>query len=164
MYIQKYTSSRAGHFCRAEGRPGGSAAHQGTEQHPFHLLGHRFWMLGTSLCASFLPLLLFSFLSFQEACQSAHFCRAEGRPGGSAARNGTEQHPFHLHGHHFWVLGSGIGPYNSSVQSTLNLVNPIYRDTQIVYKNGWAVLRFVVSIFGALTTALNRTTALCSQH
>ena len=66
-------------------------------------------------------------------------------PGGPAARNTTEQHPFHLHGHHFWVLGSGFGPYNSSVEATLNLVNPMYRDTQIVPQGGWTVIRFVVS-------------------
>jgi L-ascorbate oxidase len=71
--------------------------------------------------------------------------RAAGRPGGPAARNTTEQHPFHLHGHHFWVLGSGVGPYNSSVDATLNLVNPMYRDTQTVPEGGWTVIRFVVS-------------------
>lgn len=66
-------------------------------------------------------------------------------PGGPAARNTTEQHPFHLHGHHFWVLGSGSGPYNSSVEATLNLVNPMYRDTQTLPEGGWTVIRFVVS-------------------
>ena len=71
--------------------------------------------------------------------------RAAGRPGGLAARNTTEQHPFHLHGHHFWVLGSGVGPYNGSVEATLNVVNPMYRDTQIVPQSGWTVIRFVVS-------------------
>lgn len=73
-----------------------------------------------------------------------HVCRAAGRPGGSAARNSTEQHPFHLHGHHFWVLGSGDGPYNTTAASTFNLVNPMFRDTQTVSKGGWAVIRFVV--------------------
>ncbi|DBA96798.1 TPA: hypothetical protein ACH3X3_012965 [Trebouxia sp. C0006] len=68
---------------------------------------------------------------------------AAGMPGGPAARNTTEQHPFHLHGHHFWVLGSGFGPYNSSVEATLNLVNPMYRDTQILPEGGWTVIRFV---------------------
>lgn len=27
--------------------------------------------------------------------------------GGSTNRTGREQHPFHLHGHRFWVVGSG---------------------------------------------------------
>ncbi len=71
-------------------------------------------------------------------------CRAEGGPGGSDPRNSSEQHPFHLHGHHFWVLASGDGPYNSSVEAMYNLVNPMYRDTQIVPKGGWSVIRFVV--------------------
>lgn len=26
-------------------------------------------------------------------------------PGPGASRNATEQHPMHLHGHHFWVSG-----------------------------------------------------------
>ena len=71
-------------------------------------------------------------------------CRARGKPGGPLDRNSTEQHPFHLHGHHFWVLGSGDGPYNTTAASTFNLVNPMFRDTQTVPKGGWAVLRFVV--------------------
>ncbi len=25
----------------------------------------------------------------------------------NTSRNGMEQHPFHLHGHHFWLLGTG---------------------------------------------------------
>ena len=55
--------------------------------------------------------------------------------GGYPARNDTEQHPFHLHGHHFWVLGSGTGVFNKSdpnQTSSLNLINPVYRDTQMV--------------------------------
>lgn len=83
---------------------------------------------------------------FQQSAPSSFcYCRAAGMPGGSAARNTSEQHPFHLHGHHFWVLGSGVGTYNSSVQASLNLVNPIYRDTEIVPEGGWTVIRFVVS-------------------
>ncbi|KAK9828854.1 hypothetical protein WJX72_002416 [[Myrmecia] bisecta] len=69
---------------------------------------------------------------------------AAGRPGAPAARNGTEQHPFHLHGHHFWVLASGIGAYNSTAaEASYNLVNPIYRDTHTVLRGGWSAIRFV---------------------
>ncbi|KAK9261048.1 hypothetical protein V1519DRAFT_446745 [Lipomyces tetrasporus] len=43
-------------------------------------------------------------------------------------------HPLHLHGHKFWVLGSGSGtlPYErvaDAPQSMINLKNPPYRDT-----------------------------------
>ena len=35
-------------------------------------------------------------------------------------------HPFHLHGHKFWVMAQGDGVYNSTVKNDLN---PIQRDT-----------------------------------
>lgn len=53
----------------------------------------------------------------------------------------------HLHGHKFWILGSGKGefPY-SSVQnvpsSLVNLNDPPYRDTVELPASGWAVIRF----------------------
>ena len=60
-------------------------------------------------------------------------------------RSSNEQHPFHLHGYHFWVLGTGIGVYSEAANSaSLNTVNPVYRDTVSVLKNGWAVIRFKV--------------------
>ncbi|KAL3136666.1 hypothetical protein ABBQ38_005907 [Trebouxia sp. C0009 RCD-2024] len=70
-------------------------------------------------------------------------CRASGNPNSTTARNSTEQHPFHLHGHHFWVLATGNGTYNSSSTSQYNTVNPIYRDTHTVLKGGWSAIRFV---------------------
>jgi hypothetical protein len=48
-------------------------------------------------------------------------------------------HPIHIHGHKFWVLGSGEGYFKDS---PLNLIDPIYRDTVDVPKNGWLVVRF----------------------
>jgi len=35
-------------------------------------------------------------------------------------------HPFHLHGHKFWVLAQGDGDFNSSIPLA---PNPVYRDT-----------------------------------
>ncbi|OQN95432.1 hypothetical protein B0A48_18489 [Cryoendolithus antarcticus] len=58
----------------------------------------------------------------------------------------TMGHPMHLHGHKFWILGSGQGefPY-SSVQdvpdSLVNLDDPPYRDTVELPASGWAVIR-----------------------
>jgi len=56
--------------------------------------------------------------------------------------NVTEQHPLHLHGHRFWVLGTGTGIAPTGTQG-LNINNPISVDTWILPKNGWAILRFV---------------------
>ncbi|KAL2871428.1 Cupredoxin [Aspergillus lucknowensis] len=66
----------------------------------------------------------------------------------------TMGHPMHLHGHHFWVLGSGTGsfPYNSvtdAPRSLINLQNPPYRDTTNLPPSGWAVIRYVTDNPGA---------------
>lgn len=42
-------------------------------------------------------------------------------------------HPFHLHGHKFWVLAQGDGDYNTSV---VLATNPVFRDTVSVRKRG----------------------------
>jgi L-ascorbate oxidase len=69
------------------------------------------------------------------------------RGGGVGAnRTAQEQHPFHMHGHHFWVLGYGLGIYNESTNATsLNLHNPAFRDSFTIFKNGWTFIRFKVS-------------------
>ncbi|KAJ5350197.1 hypothetical protein N7541_007924 [Penicillium brevicompactum] len=63
-------------------------------------------------------------------------------------------HPIHLHGHKFWVLGSGTGsfPYSSATDAPeplLNLRNPPYRDTTNLPASGWAVIRYVTDNPGA---------------
>lgn len=56
-----------------------------------------------------------------------------------------EQHPFHLHGHHFWLLGQGLGVYVEAADaSSLNTANPPYRDSFTIAKGGWTVIRFKV--------------------
>lgn len=55
-------------------------------------------------------------------------------------------HPMHLHGHKFWVLGTGSGPFPYATvkdvpSSLLNLHNPPYRDTTELPPSGWAVIR-----------------------
>lgn len=63
----------------------------------------------------------------------------------AASRNGSEAHPFHLHGHHFWVLATGNGTWDPTTSpAQYNTVNPPFRDTLTVLKGGWAALRFVV--------------------
>ncbi|KAG9650909.1 hypothetical protein KCU64_g8903, partial [Aureobasidium melanogenum] len=63
-------------------------------------------------------------------------------------------HPMHLHGHKFWVLGSGVGSFPfASVQdappSLINLRDPPYRDTTSLPSQGWAVIRYVTDNPGA---------------
>ncbi|CAG8468157.1 7223_t:CDS:2, partial [Racocetra persica] len=50
-------------------------------------------------------------------------------------------HPFHLHGHSFYVVGRGNG--TTPNPSTYNLVNPPYRDTVTIPPTGWLAIRFV---------------------
>ncbi|CAG8839840.1 17586_t:CDS:2, partial [Racocetra persica] len=55
--------------------------------------------------------------------------------------NDEGEHPFHLHGHVFWVLGSG--PVDTKPDfSKLNIYDPIKRDTATVPPEGWMVIRF----------------------
>ncbi|KAJ3683027.1 hypothetical protein LUZ60_013254 [Juncus effusus] len=54
----------------------------------------------------------------------------------------TENHPIHLHGYNFYVVGFGSGNYNPST-AKLNLVDPPHMNTIGVPVGGWAALRFV---------------------
>ncbi|XP_022848908.1 laccase-12-like [Olea europaea var. sylvestris] len=56
----------------------------------------------------------------------------------------TEDHPIHLHGYHFFVVGQGFGNFNPQTDtSKFNLVDPPVRNTIDVPVGGWAVIRFV---------------------
>ncbi|CEL09497.1 hypothetical protein ASPCAL12632 [Aspergillus calidoustus] len=66
----------------------------------------------------------------------------------------TMGHPMHLHGHKFWVLGSGSGsfPYQSVAEappSLINLDNPPYRDTANLPPSGWLAIRYITDNPGA---------------
>ena len=62
-----------------------------------------------------------------------------------ANRTAQEQHPFHMHGHHFWVLAYGLGTFNEAANtSSFNTVNPPFRDSFTIFKNGWTAIRFKV--------------------
>ena len=77
-----------------------------------------------------------------------HVCN--GAPGGDyrpsvgANRTAMEQHPFHFHGHHFWVLGHGTGRWNASAAAAYNLLDPPFRDSYTVFKDSWTAIRFRV--------------------
>ncbi|KAL5072853.1 hypothetical protein RYX36_011837 [Vicia faba] len=54
-----------------------------------------------------------------------------------------ENHPVHLHGFNFFVVGRGVGNYNSQVDSkNFNLVDPVERNTIGVPAGGWVAIRF----------------------
>lgn len=57
--------------------------------------------------------------------------------------NTSETHPWHLHGHDFWVLGYGKGKFDiNNDPKKYNLVNPIMKNTVPVHRYGWTALRF----------------------
>ncbi|KAJ3705840.1 hypothetical protein LUZ61_009545 [Rhynchospora tenuis] len=56
---------------------------------------------------------------------------------------GGENHPMHLHGHRFYVVGTGFGNFNNQTDPlSYNLVDPPRKSTIGVPKNGWATIRF----------------------
>lgn len=58
--------------------------------------------------------------------------------------NNSEIHPWHLHGHDFWVLGYGEGKFDPATDSgKFNLKNPPLKNTVPLFPYGWTALRFV---------------------
>ncbi|KAI6691174.1 hypothetical protein NL676_028002 [Syzygium grande] len=56
---------------------------------------------------------------------------------------GGTDHPMHLHGYSFYVVGWGLGNYDIKKDPlTYNLVDPPLQNTIAVPKNGWAAIRF----------------------
>ncbi|KAI4306645.1 hypothetical protein L6164_029905 [Bauhinia variegata] len=54
-----------------------------------------------------------------------------------------ENHPIHLHGFNFFVVGRGIGNFNSKKNpKNFNLVDPVERNTVGVPAGGWTAIRF----------------------
>ncbi|GAB5593874.1 hypothetical protein Unana1_08774 [Umbelopsis nana] len=57
--------------------------------------------------------------------------------------NDLNEHPFHFHGHTFYVLGWGNETYNDAVdRPKFNTKNPLRRDTSTVPGGGWTVFRY----------------------
>lgn len=59
------------------------------------------------------------------------------------AANVSEIHPWHLHGHDFWVLAYGEGRFTEKDVAKFNLKNPPLRNTAVIFPFGWTALRFV---------------------
>ncbi|XP_077252455.1 L-ascorbate oxidase-like [Tasmannia lanceolata] len=63
--------------------------------------------------------------------------------------NESEIHPWHLHGHDFWVLGYGEGRFSEEVdEKKLNLENPPLKNTVAIFPYGWTAIRFVANNSG----------------
>ncbi|CAN0903902.1 LAC3 [Linum grandiflorum] len=55
----------------------------------------------------------------------------------------TEDHPMHLHGYSFYVVGMGTGNFNAATDtSNFNLVDPPHRNTIGTPPGGWVAIRF----------------------
>ncbi|XP_057801280.1 laccase-4-like [Salvia miltiorrhiza] len=55
----------------------------------------------------------------------------------------AENHPVHLHGFNFFVVGKGLGNFNSKTDpKKFNLVDPVERNTVAVPSGGWVAIRF----------------------
>ncbi|KAI9079520.1 hypothetical protein K1719_038492 [Acacia pycnantha] len=63
--------------------------------------------------------------------------------------NASEIHPWHLHGHDFWVLGYGEGKFKEEDTKYFNLKNPPSRNTVVIFPYGWTALRFKADNPGA---------------
>jgi len=59
-------------------------------------------------------------------------------------------HPFHLHGHDFYVLAAGTGIYaNLSILPILDTSNPVRRDVALLPQTGFLVIAFKTDNPGA---------------
>ncbi|KAK3432327.1 hypothetical protein EUGRSUZ_E04221 [Eucalyptus grandis] len=54
----------------------------------------------------------------------------------------AENHPMHLHGYSFYVVGMGDGNFSDSYVSQYNTVDPPFVNTVGLPKNGWTAIRF----------------------
>ncbi|KAK7301675.1 hypothetical protein RJT34_12546 [Clitoria ternatea] len=56
----------------------------------------------------------------------------------------TEEHPMHVHGFHFFVVGSGFGNFNPATDPLkFNLIDPPVKNTIGTPPGGWVAIRFV---------------------
>ncbi|KAJ4713505.1 Laccase [Melia azedarach] len=54
----------------------------------------------------------------------------------------VENHPIHIHGHNFFIVGRGFGNFNEAKDpAKYNLIDPPERNTVALPSGGWAALR-----------------------
>ncbi|OWM65759.1 hypothetical protein CDL15_Pgr015183 [Punica granatum] len=65
---------------------------------------------------------------------------------GTNVMNSGENHPMHLHGFRFYVVGMGVGVFNNETDPlNYNLYDPPEANTIPIPKDGWATIRFRAS-------------------
>ncbi|KAB2635360.1 laccase-14-like [Pyrus ussuriensis x Pyrus communis] len=65
---------------------------------------------------------------------------------GTNVMDSAENHPVHLHGFRFYVIGSGLGNFDNVTDPlTYNLFDPPEVNTFSVPKDGWATIRFIAN-------------------
>ncbi|CAA2968624.1 laccase-4 [Olea europaea subsp. europaea] len=70
-----------------------------------------------------------------------------------------ENHPIHLHGSNFFVVGRGSGNFNPDEDSKkFNLVDPVERNTVQVPSGGWVAIRFTADNPGILAVPVTFST------
>lgn len=64
----------------------------------------------------------------------------------------SETHPFHLHLHDMWVIGSGSGLYDPETSpASFNLIDPPVRNTATLPALGWVAIRFIADNRGVFS-------------
>ncbi|GJU02657.1 laccase/diphenol oxidase family protein [Tanacetum coccineum] len=61
-------------------------------------------------------------------------------------------HPMHLHGFNFYIVGRGFGNFDEKKDPLNNLVDPPFRNTVLVPINGWATIRSMVYALSSRTS------------
>jgi laccase len=65
---------------------------------------------------------------------------------GTNVVGGAANHPMHLHGYSFFVVGTGFGNFdNKTDPKGFNLVDPPEVNTFVVPRNGWLAIRFLAN-------------------
>ncbi|KAF3594428.1 hypothetical protein DY000_02025603 [Brassica cretica] len=66
---------------------------------------------------------------------------------GTSLGGGGIDHPMHLHGFSFYIVGFGFGNYNvtKDPSTNYNLKDPPYRNTATVPRSGWVAIRFIAN-------------------
>ncbi|KAM1242493.1 hypothetical protein ACFX2G_034840 [Malus domestica] len=65
---------------------------------------------------------------------------------GTNVMDSAENHPVHLHGFRFYVIGAGLGNFDNVTDPlTYNLIDPPEVNTFSVPKDGWATIRFIAN-------------------
>ena len=74
---------------------------------------------------------------------------------GTNVMKGSVNHPMHMHGYSFYVVGSGFGNYDDEADPKgFNFVDPPKVTTFGVPKKGWLAIRFIANNPGTPSSLL----------